>query len=357
VKSQDKYDPEWAEAKRRCRLNQEDIIMAKELGFRPRSLIKNIPSKSQQWKAPVKDWIRYLYEERQRKINERKPVKMKENPPPDAGRSLPKTETRSKPEEWDRLLESVPLRPTKQEMEILLAAPPMAAGEESDLLAYDFDDYSPLTQEEIEEENKMMLRRQKHFRVAAECVAGEFAKFPWVEKVAMFGSVAGPLRKEVPRFTRLRRAKVAIWHECKDLDLAVWVSELTDLNALGKARTRAVTELCEKTDGFVGVAHHQVDVFIIEPGTDRYLGRLCIFNACPKDKPECRVTDCGAHKFLQQHEGFRLRPESLDHRRMIVLFSRDCAHHQEYEIPQDLDDKISPSEDHEPREYDDDIPF
>jgi hypothetical protein len=54
----------WAEAKKRCRLNQADIQMAKELGMAPKSLIKNIPSPKQQWKAPVKVWIRDLYEKK-----------------------------------------------------------------------------------------------------------------------------------------------------------------------------------------------------------------------------------------------------------------------------------------------------
>jgi len=58
-KSQD-----WAEAKKRCRLNGADIQMAKELGMKPKSLIKNIPSSNQQWKAPVKVWIRDLYEKK-----------------------------------------------------------------------------------------------------------------------------------------------------------------------------------------------------------------------------------------------------------------------------------------------------
>lgn len=56
--------PDWAEAKKRCRLNQNDIQMAKELGMIPKSLVKNIPSPSQQWKAPVKVWIRELYEKK-----------------------------------------------------------------------------------------------------------------------------------------------------------------------------------------------------------------------------------------------------------------------------------------------------
>jgi hypothetical protein len=38
--------------------------MAKEPGFKPRSLIKNIPAKSQPWKAPVGEWIRDLYSKR-----------------------------------------------------------------------------------------------------------------------------------------------------------------------------------------------------------------------------------------------------------------------------------------------------
>lgn len=48
-----KDSEEWLEAKRRCRLSDEEIRMARELGLKPRSLIKNIPAKSQPWKAPV----------------------------------------------------------------------------------------------------------------------------------------------------------------------------------------------------------------------------------------------------------------------------------------------------------------
>jgi hypothetical protein len=58
----------WAEAKKRCRLNASDIRMATELGMTPKSLIKNIPSKSQQWKMPVKDWVRDLFSEKFGKV-------------------------------------------------------------------------------------------------------------------------------------------------------------------------------------------------------------------------------------------------------------------------------------------------
>jgi hypothetical protein len=54
----------WREAKRRCDLTEEEVRMAKELGFQPKSLIKNIPSPSQNWKAPVNEWVRSLYQVR-----------------------------------------------------------------------------------------------------------------------------------------------------------------------------------------------------------------------------------------------------------------------------------------------------
>lgn len=49
--------------------------MAKEMGLMPKSLIKNIPSPKQQWKAPVKVWIREMYAERQRKAENKKRIK------------------------------------------------------------------------------------------------------------------------------------------------------------------------------------------------------------------------------------------------------------------------------------------
>ena len=61
----------WQEAKKKCRLNENDIAMAKELGLNPKSLIKNIPSKNEQWKAPVKDWIHDMYEKRQQKMKKK----------------------------------------------------------------------------------------------------------------------------------------------------------------------------------------------------------------------------------------------------------------------------------------------
>ena len=73
-KNKNKRDIEWMEAKKKCRLNTETAQMAKELGLNPKSLIKNIPNKSQSWKKPVYLWIREMYQERKddnKKISEK----------------------------------------------------------------------------------------------------------------------------------------------------------------------------------------------------------------------------------------------------------------------------------------------
>jgi hypothetical protein len=67
-----KREADWAEAKRRCGLADETLAMAKELGLNPRSLIKNISSRSEPWKAPVAVWIRELHRKRQQEAARRR---------------------------------------------------------------------------------------------------------------------------------------------------------------------------------------------------------------------------------------------------------------------------------------------
>jgi len=71
-----------------------------------------------------------------------------------------------------------------------------------------------------------------------------------------------------------------------------------------------------------GVAHHQLDVFVFEPGPNRYRGRLCSFNQCPKGKPERRAPGCGAQPFRQLYEDFEIHPRVFAERPCVVLFER-----------------------------------
>lgn len=182
-------------------------------------------------------------------------------------------------------------------------------------------DYIP-GDEEIAGQNELMVRRRDEFRLAAEYVTRALTSFPEVEKILLIGSVAVPLEKEVPRFREYKRAGIKIWHECRDLDMAIWLTDLCRLGAMRKAYIHALESLLAEKD--IGVASHQVEQFIIEPGSDRYLGRLCNFNTCPKDemKPECRVPGCGEIPFLKQHERFTFYAESLNPDKSIVLFDR-----------------------------------
>ena len=113
--------------------------------------------------------------------------------------------------------------------------------------------------------------------------------------VSLIGSVARAPWKEVPRFgpyvARVQgRGSRPV---ARTPGLARWA-------APGQGPCAALWD-----EGSIGIASHQVDVFILEPVTDRYLGRLCDFKACPKGKAECRVPGCGDMALLRQPEGFR----------------------------------------------------
>ena len=178
----------------------------------------------------------------------------------------------------------------------------------------------PTSRAGIEEQNRLLLDRYRHFRLAADAVTAAWQFHPHVMAVSLIGSVARDPWKEVPCFTPYRRARIELWHECKDLDLALWLSDLSDLNALRRKSAAAVRKLMERRR--IGVAAHQVDVFILEPGTDRYLGRLCAFNACPKGKRECLVPGCGDMPFLRQQDEFEWWADTLAPGGAVRLFDR-----------------------------------
>jgi hypothetical protein len=187
------------------------------------------------------------------------------------------------------------------------------------------EENTPVCAREIAEENAAMLKKRNSFGRVAKMVATGFSKLPCVQKVVLFGSVAAPLVKEIPRFRRLRRARVEIYHECNDVDLAVWVGDLTQLRALKKVIsdvTNVFNTLICNEELLPGVAHHQIDVSIFEPGTERYRGHLCSYGQCPKGKPECRVSGCGAKPFLQLYEDFEINPGVFTKRPCVVLFER-----------------------------------
>lgn len=180
------------------------------------------------------------------------------------------------------------------------------------------------TENELERHERYVANRRASLRRAAELVAGEFAAFPFVERVVLFGSVAEPVKQESPRFRELRALADSVSHDPKDVDLAVWVTDLTQLHLLRRAAGRAIGEHEKEIHVklWPGVPHHQVDVFLLETGTDRFRGNLCHFGQCPKGKRECEVAGCGAQPFLQLFTDFNFEGRSLRSPHAVVLFER-----------------------------------
>lgn len=173
----------------------------------------------------------------------------------------------------------------------------------------------------LQQDNAFLLKAQQQFRRAADVVAGAWSTFPEVMMIAVIGSVAKPLWKEVPRFTPYRRRCIPLWHECKDLDLALWVDDLTTLGELRRTKAAALRAEHDRHPDF-GVADHQVDVFLFEPETDTYLGRLCHFNRCPKGRPECAIPGCGTIPFMRQFADFAVYSDILTGADKATIYTR-----------------------------------
>ena len=157
---------------------------------------------------------------------------------------------------------------------------------------------------EIERQNRAMVEQQRLFRMAADVMTEAFADFEEVQAVAVIGSVAKALWKEVPRFYEFRRARIEVWHECHDLDLAVWLDSQDRLGEMRRTLTLALSAAFKAGIG-MSIVPQQVDVFLFEPQSDRYLGRLCRYNSCPKGKQDCLAPGCGAIPFNQIVDGFK----------------------------------------------------
>jgi hypothetical protein len=323
---------EWDEARRRCRLTAEALAMAKELGLSPRSLVKNIPNPRERWKAPVEDWVRGLHLKR---FGRRPPAAsimatVRVAPPPPAETAPPPASAPPLPAE--EVVAPQPEPPSEVVNELEAAEEALseraARGEvDPDQFGYEMERLereTPVSDGEVADDNRRMLQRRDGFRRFADLFAEVAAKLDFVQRIVLFGSVAAPLQKEVPRFARLRRARAAIWHECKDVDLAIWIGDLSRLRELKRAVSDATNQwqTIAARENLPGIPHHQVDVFVLEPGTDRYRGNLCHYGQCPKGKPECEVAGCGAQPFLRLYDDFEFDRLAPRREPAVVLFDR-----------------------------------
>jgi hypothetical protein len=170
-------------------------------------------------------------------------------------------------------------------------------------------------------QNKTMVRQQRSFRAAADIVTAALMAFPEIAGIGLTGSTAKTLWKEIPRFREFKRAGIKVWHECGDVDLAVWLDARDHLGEMRLAKDRAL-RLAFEAGTSSGVANHQIDIFLFEPGSDLYLGRLCTYNECPKGKPHCLTPGCGDIVFNKIHAGFSPDDNLLALARQTMLYER-----------------------------------
>jgi hypothetical protein len=81
------------------------------------------------------------------------------------------------------------------------------------------------TKAAIVAEERGLLQRQRVFRFVADRVTAVLARCRSVEAISLFGSVARPLRREVPRFAPYKQLRLPIAHECS---ATIWMMRYPD---------------------------------------------------------------------------------------------------------------------------------
>jgi len=188
-------------------------------------------------------------------------------------------------------------------------------------MEYELTDKDRKAAAEIALERESSQRRQDEFRTVAGYAAEEFAKLAEVRRVVLFGSVAVPLVEYYPRSGKYRSMRASALRECGDIDLAVWVNDIGNLRALQLARNSAARRFTAEHQ--YGPAPHQIDVFIMDADSGRFVGNLCCFKDCPKGKPDCWVEGCGNPPHLKLYNNFKLQLSALSPTKSVVLYESE----------------------------------
>lgn len=179
-----------------------------------------------------------------------------------------------------------------------------------------------LSPEGIADNNCRLIERQQAYRRGADIAASALIPFKEVQAIAVFGAVAAPLWKEVPRFDPYHSSGIALWHECARIDLAVWLERFHQLSSMRRAIDRALGR--ERWQGHE-VALNDVSITILDADSGRYVGDLCQFIKCPAGDPACEVPGCGAVGHLRQFRDYLFDQDQLSPERCFQLFDRSTG--------------------------------
>ena len=306
-----KRTPAWAFFKNQGLLSERHVLLAEELGLTPGGIEAEFRQSQPGEDRLLLEWVEDLAFE---KLGRYHPVDEKATPEDQQQHPAEHSLLRNSGELIDECLREAGFDPESGEGPEDWHDTVARRLEEIEIL-------TPASYGEIHKEDMAMLRRQSDFRKAATLLAKKLGEMEEVRSVVLFGSVALPLWKEVPRFARMRHRRIKIYHECQNIDLAIHVTHAGRAEAMRKACSRLVSELVDH-DIHLSIAHHLFCLHLIDAGTDQYLGMVCHYNQCPKHKEPCRVPGCGERKFVQILPWFHFKPERLNPHNGLVLFDR-----------------------------------
>ena len=160
--------------------------------------------------------------------------------------------------------------------------------------------------------------------IAGRKIAAKVAEIPSVLKISLIGSIAkAVIERQQEEGDNLSKSE-----RFKDFDLAIWVTDMKDLRLIEKAIGQGLRVGSDERG--TGIGGSEVDTFLIEPYTNKFLGFLCKYNQCPKPsvgfagkktkKKDCLLNGCGDPAFLKQFPGFCFFPDALNENRIVSLY-------------------------------------
>jgi cupin 2 domain-containing protein len=165
------------------------------------------------------------------------------------------------------------------------------------------------------EYDKSALRRYQGFLHAALKLAERLSEFPEVERIALFGSLAKPPFRESYRYKR----RIWAFHEPKDIDMAIWLSSLKNLKVMRRTIATLAESVAKKAPG---ICAGNVELFVFDSKSSKYLGRVCHYKHCPYNDANCRVDGCGKPSHLKIASDFMLYPDAVSRINSQLLFER-----------------------------------
>ena len=165
------------------------------------------------------------------------------------------------------------------------------------------------------EYDQAALRRYQGFIHAALKLAEQLSKFPEIERIALFGSLAKPPFREPYRYKK----RIWAFHEPKDIDLAIWLSSLDNLGAMRRVLATLVSSVVKKAPG---ICEGTMELFVFDSTSSKYLGRVCHYKQCPRGDTNCMIEGCGKPSHLRIENGFILHPDAVSRINSQVLFER-----------------------------------